>query len=349
MGHPAIENATPFWVEPLFLADEEGRSLLVPLVKATYEVTAKGTVLASEQIPVKPEGEPWGEPGKSSFRYEAEGTLPKPATDVGLVGSAVAPRGGTTEMLVTLQVGPLKKAVRLLGDRTFFKTVGGVGLTKPATFERIPLVWERAFGGWDRSNPTPAKHAYEARNPVGTGFRAPQTQFEEGLLAPNLEDPVRPFKGWGDRPTPTGFGFTSHDWEPRRSYAGTYDQRWEQDRAPLLPKDFDHRFFNAAAPGLVAAGYLRGDEQVLAAGVTAAGGISFKLPGVAPPSVKVEHRGRPDATVGMNLDTVIIDSDAGRLLLFWRGKVSVREPTSVRSIRVVAGTGATMKGATPAA
>ena len=214
MGHPAVDNGTPFAFEPLFLADEEGRPLLVPVVKATYELTERGIALAEEQAPLLAEGELWGKPEVSSYRYEPEGSLPKPATDVVLVGSAVARRPGTMEMLVAFQVGPLKKGVRVLGDRAFYKAAGSVGMTKPSPFEQIPLRWERAFGGWDRSNPDEKKHSVEARNPVGLGFRGSGTRFEEGLRCPNIEDPVRPFKGWGDHPPPAGFGFTSAHWQP---------------------------------------------------------------------------------------------------------------------------------------
>ena len=47
------------------------------------------------------------------------------------------------------------------------------------------------------------------------------------------------------------FGPVGRHWEPRVRYAGTYDDRWTEDRMPLLPKDFDDRFHNAAPPGLV--------------------------------------------------------------------------------------------------
>ncbi len=336
-------------VEPLFLADEEGRPLLVPLVKATYAIGPRGLALAEEQAPVVPEGVPWGDPAESSYRYEPECAFAKAATDVVLVGSAVAPKVGTTEMLVAFQVGPLKKGVRVLGDRAFFKTVGGVGMSRPVPFERLPLQWERAFGGWDRSNPDPKKHDFERRNPVGVGFRLGGSRFEEGLRCPNLEDPARPFKGWGDRPPPAGFGFTSPSWEPRTKYAGTYDEKWTNERSPLLPKDFDRRFLNAASPGLVAPGYLRGDEAVLATGVTAGGGLSFALPGVAPPSVVVAHRGREDVKVATSLDTVIVDTDAGRVFLSWRTQVPVREPTAVATIEIVPGAGTPPKPAAAAA
>jgi hypothetical protein len=339
VGEPAVENGTPFAFEPLFLADEELRPLLVPLVKATYAIVPRGLALAEEQVPVNVPGDPWDETDASSFRYEPECSLPKPATDVVLVGTATAPKRGTTEMLVALRVGPVSKGVRVVGDRLFFKAAGGVGITRPAPFDAIPLRWERAFGGWDRSSADARRHDCESRNPVGVGFRTRHGRFEEGLRCPNLEDPARAFGGWGDRPPPAGFGFTSPGWEPRRSLAGTYDEAWQNERAPLLPRDFDRRFLCAAPPGLVAPGHLRGDEPVTASGVSATGGVSFRLPAVAPPTIAVEHAGREDARVETSLDTVIVDTDAGKLFLFWRGELAVREPTAVRTIRIVPGAG----------
>lgn len=335
MAQPVLDNATPFAVEGLFLADEELRPLFVPVVKATYTIGEGGLVLADEQMPVNPAGERWGDSDPSSYRYEPECAFAKPATDVVLVGSACAPRPGTTEMLVAFQAGPVRSGVRVVGDRAFFKGVGGVGMTKPMAFEKIPLQWERAFGGWDRSHPDAARHTFEPRNPVGTGFRGSGSRFEEGLRAPNVEDPARPFKGWGDRATPAGLGFTSPDWEPRNRFAGTYGKAWEEQRAPLLPKDFDRRFMNAAAPGLVAPGYLRGDEAVVVSGTTPRGGVTFRLPGEPPPRVSVTRNGQPDADVQMSLDTVIVDTDASRLFLLWRGGVVLRDPTGVETVRVV--------------
>jgi hypothetical protein len=349
VGRGAIENGTPFAFEALFLADEDGRALFVPALKATYDISDRGLALAEDQLPLNLAGEAYGDPAESSYRYEPECAFVKPSTDVVLVGSAVAPKAGTTEMLVCFQVGPMKKGVRVFGDRAFYKAVGSVGMTRPVPFERIPLQWERAFGGWDRSHSDEKKHEYEPRNPVGVGFRGKGTRFEEGLRCPNLEDPARPLSGWGDRPPPAGFGFISPNWQPRARFAGTYDEAWEKDRAPLLPKDFDRRFMNAAPPGLIAQGYVRGDELVVATGVTAPAGISFRLPGVAPPKVEVEHAGREDQTVSTNLDTVIVDTDAGKLFLLWRGQIPVREPTAVRSIRIVPAAGTPPKASAPLA
>ncbi|HEY8211360.1 MAG TPA: DUF2169 domain-containing protein [Myxococcaceae bacterium] len=337
MGQPAIENATKLAVEPVFASDEEGRPLLVPMVKATFTIGEGELALAEEQVKVAVAGEPWGKPGESSYKYEPEAVPPKLATDVALIGHAYAPKGAT-EVVVALQVGPLRKMVRVVGDRLWFRSMGAVGKTAPRPFEKIPLLWERAFGGWDRTPEDPKQHRCEGRNPVGVSFRSSARHFEEGLRLPNLEDPAEPLESFGQRVTPAGFGFVGYDWEPRPKLAGTYDEAWSKDRMPLLPRDFDPRFYNGAAPGLTAPGLLRGDEQVAVINASARGKLSFRLPGGPPPKVRVALAQAEDATPAMALDTVIVDTDADRVLLLWRGRVPLIDgPHDVTAIHVESG------------
>jgi hypothetical protein len=336
MGHPTTDNRTPFTFEPLFLSDEEMRPLLVPVVKATFELSPQGKLtLAEEQEPLEMAGKKWDDSEESSDRYEPEAAFFKPATDVVLVGHAHAQERGARELLVALRVGPVQKGVKVIGDRLWFKSMGSIAMTKPAPFERIPLRYERAFGGWDRSHPEAVKHTFEPRNPVGTGFRAPSGRFEEGVRLPNLEDPTQLVKAWGDTPPPAGFGFIGPHWQPRASFAGTYDAAWEKSRKPLLPKDFDRRFLNAASPGLIAPGYLQGNEPVVIANATPEGRLAFNLPGLPPPRVVVFRKRGSDAELELRLDTVIIDTDAMRLFLLWRGMlVLAREPAEVEAMEV---------------
>ncbi len=335
MPADAIENTTTYQAEPVYLADEDGRPVLVPVVKATYDIVEDGLRLAEEQVPVNLGGEMWGPPETSSYKFEPESTPLKLATDVALIGHAHAPSAGATEALVALQIGALKKAVRVVGDRVWFKSLGSVSSTPPRPLSApVPLQWERAFGGWDRTATDPAKHTFEARNPVGVSFRASSRNFQEGLPLPNLEDPLQPLESFGQRVSPVGFGFTGHHWEPRSKLAGTYDEAWTKNRMPLLPKDFDRRFFNAAAPGLVAAGFLRGDEQVAIVNASERGKLVFRLPGVPAPALTVELA-EEDVHPALNLDTVILDTDAHRVYLLWRGWVPLRDgPHDVRSIRL---------------
>jgi hypothetical protein len=325
MAHPNIENETPFAFEYMGLADEEGRPLLLLLAKATYTLGRQGLTLAEQQVPVKWGGEPWGEPGMSSDKYEPECAFFKPATDVVLVGHAHALRKGTTEVLVSLQVGPVKKVIRVVGERTWFRSLGRVSMTKPLPFDMLPLSWERAFGGWDRSDPDPKRHAFEPRNPVGTGFRASPRNFEEGLRLPNLENPETPLREFGQRMVPVGFGFTSPHWQPRAALSGTYDAEWDRTRKPLLPADFQRRFFNAAAPGLVAPAYLKGDEPVALSHASSLGPLTFSLPGQRPPKATVELAHSEDVEPELHLDTLILDTDASQVMLLWRGHVVLGE------------------------
>lgn len=349
MGHAAIENRTALSFQPLFLADEDGRPLLVLVAQATYEIVAgRSLSLAPEQAPPSVEGSLYGaDPASSSYRLEPVFAFIKPATDVVLIGHAVAPRHGATEVSVVFRAGPVGKVVRVVGDRGWARAGGAITATRPHSFDRIPLVYERAFGGWDRSHADPARHTFEPRNPVGIGFRAPGGVFEEGSRLPNLEDPDHLLTQYGQAVPPAGFGFTSPSWQPRASFAGTYDDAWSKDRMPLLPKDFDRRFFNAASPGLVAPGYLKGDEPVLVENASTLGRLSFRLPGARAPRCKVELRRRADVEVETKLDTVVVDTDADRVLLTYRAHVQLAESAhDVRSI-LIYDEGAPARGSAP--
>jgi len=325
VGHAAVDNKTPFVVETLFLADEEMRPLAVPLAMLAFSIGPTGRLKLAEKPPAIPlGGEYYGDPAETSPKYEPQSAFVKPATDVVLIGHAYAPEPGTTTVDVAVRVGAVEKAVRVTGDRTWVKSFGLIRATDPEPFEKIPLRWERAFGGWDRSGPDESRHAFEPRNSVGVGFRSGRGSFEDGLPLPNIEDLGEPLTRFTGRPKPAGLGFTLPHWQPRASFAGTYDAKWDAERKPMLPEDFDIRFFNAAAPGMVAPGLLSGDEEVLVRNATPGGTLSFRLPGGPPPRVRLQLVGRKDHRPEMRLDTVIVNTDDQLLLMLWRGHVALR-------------------------
>jgi hypothetical protein len=336
-NHPTMDCPSNLRAAVLFSQLEDGEPLVVPIIGTTFRIEENQILPVEIQLEINLAGELWGEASKPSYKYEPQCAFTKPATDVILIGHAHASEGRATEALVRLRVGPLDKTVRVTGDRYWMKSLGMVSMSSAEPFEKIPLIYERAFGGWDRSHPDPGKHRFEPRNPIGTGFRSKHGSFEEGIRLPNLEDPRHPISNYGDTPPPAGFGFTSPDWQPRASLAGTYDDQWVKDRMPLLPKDFDRRFFNAASPGLIAPGYLKGNEPVLIENASPRGTLSFNLPRVPPPGCHIQLVGRQDAEVPMFLDTVIINTDEDVLLLLWRGYLPVRNgPHDVVSIQIQA-------------
>lgn len=337
MPHPTLDNRTAFFADALHLVDECFRPLLTVVVKGSFEILAHGTLaLRAEQRPLEIAGrfQDPDHPAQSSYRYEPEVAPLKLATDVVLLGHAYAPTTRTTQMDVGVRVGPLLRSLRVFGDRVWIRAAGGLVLTPPIPFERMPLCYERAFGGWDLSHANPRRHAFEPRNPVGRGFCVWWGRRDR-ILAPNLESIQHPIRSPFDRPAPVGFGFVSPSWQPRARLAGTYDDAWRRLRCPLLPVDFDRRFHNAASPGLVAPGYLHGDEAVTTVGLSPEGRLGFRLPGVPPPTVRVSLARGADRHPVANLDTVIVDLDDRVLTMIWRACLPLPgDPHDVRAIEV---------------
>lgn len=319
-----VENKTPFDAQRFVVEDAAGRDMLVVVVKATYRFDERGaTALAEEQVPLAKADSHYGEPGQSSTREESDFAPFKPASDVALIGDAWAPRGRATEMDVALRVGPVAQRCRVFGERRWVRGILGYRPSAPEAFERMPLVYERAFGGSDTSPKRESDHAWEPANPVGCGLFAKHSQLDPRELAlPNVEDPDDLLRGLGGRPTPAGFGFVGRHWQPRLHWAGSYDAAWQKQRSPLLPLDFDERFHNAAHPRLICPGYLRGDERVELVGVTRAPRVAFSLPGVRV-AVRTVTRDLVRTDLPARLDTLVIEPDESRVTLVWRAREDV--------------------------
>lgn len=309
-----LKNDTPFAASVALLPDATGIDTLYTVVKGTFTV-GRSVGLADEQIPVSFADQHHGDPAASSVRVPSDLCLGKPGTDVVLIGSAWAPGGKPTwSSDVSLTAGTVAKTVRVFGDRVWDSGPGGSSVRYVTPFDRLPLVWERAFGGSDETDRGPV---LEPRNPVGCGFRAPRsTRPVAGLPLPNLEDPAALITSPSDTPQPSCFAPIASHWEPRRSFAGTYDEAWQNSRSPYLPADFDARFFQIAPFGLTASAYFQGGEWIDVRGATPDGALQFQIPALR---LKITYRldsgeeKRPAV-----LDTVIVEPDATRLTLVWR-------------------------------
>lgn len=112
------------------------------------------------------------------------------------------------------------------------------------------------------------------------------------------------------------YGAVPRDREPRRTWAGTYDLAWTQQRMPLLPVDFDPRH-NQAAPLSQTTSYLSGDERFSLRNVYSDGHhVEGFLPGktiVIAGSVLFHY-----FTEVAVLDTVGIWTDRPQITLVWR-------------------------------
>lgn len=311
-----VDNRTPFAAERGWVRDRDGAEVWLVAVKAAFDILPDGTTaVAKEQPPVLRIAEHHGEPGKSSVKYDADLLLTKKTTDVIVVGHAHAPQGmAVTQTDVGFKVGSVQKVLRVFGDRTW----DGKGITEPQHFQKMPLVYERAYGGVDSKSETPEKD-WEWRNPVGTGF-AVSSHNAAGLTLPNIEDPKALIGSWDDHPAPAGFGAIASHWQPRVAFAGTYDDHWMKTRQPLLAEDLDDRFFQCAPADQQAPQFLRGGESVVLLNLSPQGRIQFSLPKLYLGFETRFYDGSREVHQKRALHTVILEPDheAGpRVSLVW--------------------------------
>jgi hypothetical protein len=326
-----LKNNTPFKAAIALFPNEKGVDTLYVTIKATFTLGETSTV-AEQQQPVRLADEYWGEPGHSALKYASDVHLAKPSTDVMVIGAAHAPEGKPVPSLdVSVQAGPRKKVIRVFGDRKWYRYENDLRISPPASFVTMPLVYDRAYGGVCEID---GKMTFEPRNPVGRGFAGERDLAEmDRQPLPNLEDPAHLITFPNDQPAPACFGPVAPSWEPRKSFAGTYNEKWQKEQAPYLPEDFQSNYFNAAHPDLAGPGYLHGGEPVTITNMSPDGAMRFTLP-TCEFDVMVQIEDRTE-TPPMNLETVLIEPDEKRFSLLWRGFVECdKKPLKVSQITV---------------
>jgi hypothetical protein len=201
--------------------------------------------------------------------------------------------------------------LRVVGDRRWTAD----GMSAPGPFVEMPIVYERAFGGVDGKSADPERD-WEWRNPVGTGFVAAR-EHATGVALPNIEYTDQLLRTWSDRPRPGGFGAVGGHWQPRVAFAGTYGDEWKKNRDPLLPEDFDDRFFQCAPEDQQAPAFLRGGEPVALYRLTPHEDVRFSLPKVFLGFETLFLDGTSEVHKARRLHTVILEPDVPRVSLVW--------------------------------
>jgi len=296
----------------------DGRELLIVVAKATYRLPQGDEVaeLAEEQVPLVKADEFTGEPGLSATLYESDFAHHKPMCDVLVVGSAHAPGKGTRKLTVGLEVGPIRKRFEVLGDRVWSRRWFRTVVSGPKPFKTIPLSYDRAYGGTD-TGAKPDKVRTYPENPVGVGYY-PLSRGKKliGRPLPNTQEIGKGATRLKGKLRPMSFGPMSRNFAARVPFAGTYDQRWLDERAPHLPRDFDYGYFQSA-PADQQMPYPAGGEEVRLVNLTASGVMRFRLPRRDLPILIVPHEG--DAVqLDPVVDTVVIEPDLGRMTSTWR-------------------------------
>lgn len=318
----AIRNITPYKAAGAWGRDLQGIHEWIVVVKGTFDIGVDGSLrIADEQIGPLLAPEYHGEPGASSLKYDADLVAAKPTTDVLLNGTAYAPGGRpSTSFVVGMSVGPVKKVLKVNGHQVWEKRALGVRPSPLDPVERVPIVYERAYGGYDHANPDPRNHRLDTRNPVGCGL-VDDPNPRVGQHLPNFEYPDRAVEKAG----PAGFGALDSFWSPRRELAGTYDEKWLKRRMPLLPEDWNPLSLQCAPTDQRPPSPLRGGEVVDLRNLTPGGSLQFVLPKIQLTFNTLidgqakEHRG--------HVATVIIEPDHPRVIMVWKSVINC--PTDI--------------------
>ncbi len=319
-----INNTTPFVTHLSLFPDENGVDTVYPTIKATFQLN--GDIrLADEQQEIAEADQYADEPGNSSLLRASEVMPLKPATDFYLIGHAYAPgKQAVPELDVSIAINEKINRLRVIGDRIWKDAFFGASASKPIPFEKMELCFERAYGGQDVTRK--GVEVSFAANPIGKGYMHSKSERRiDGLHLPNIENPDKLIKRPQDQPEPVGFFPLPACWEPRLNYAGTYDETWERNRAPYLPKDFNLRFYNAGQPNLVFSPYLSGSEQIELINLSPSGRLNFKLPEFRF-NVKAQINGEL-LPIDVLLETVCVEPDESRLTMIWKGRQSCDKQT----------------------
>jgi hypothetical protein len=304
--------------------DRDGRELVVVAIKATFTIPLDGgePLMAEQQRPLVEADQFTGQPGLSAPLYESDYAHRRPICDVVLNGSAYAPANRrATRLDVGLRVGSMTKILEAVGNRFWDKGVWGIRVSDPQPFDVMPISYDNAFGGMERSKSDPEKARTFPANPVGRGY-LPSKEDIDGKPLPNTEEFTKPVTNPNGAYRPMSFGSIGRNWVPRVGFAGTYDQHWLDNRAPFWPDDFDDRYFQSAPPDQQIP-YPNGGEQVVLKNLTPNGTVSFRLPIVSMPVWFLPQRGR-DTRVDSVIDTIVIEPDRGVFTLTWRAVLPMR-------------------------
>ncbi len=114
----------------------------------------------------------------------------------------------------------------------------------------------------------------------------------------------------------------------RQPLFGTFDDAWLDERWPYLPADADPRAFQVALP-LLRTPTLRSGARLVVAGLLEGGRtIDVPLPTQKPHALALSGPNSELVDVVLQLDTLLLDADAMRLEIVWRGSYPAASGTT---------------------
>lgn len=314
-------SSSPLWPVPISTVGKSrggsvvytrgGKLHVTCILKATFrlipdhrmtQTQPEDIVLADAPHSVAPESSLWASCETVPFLSHV---------DVLLTGHACAPVGQwVTSQSVRVAIHRdggllLDKTLHVYGDRDD---------TNITPFEKIPLVYERTYGG-----------AGHAPNPHGTGVIS-------GSRYPNIVHPL-------DSAAVAGFGPLSHDMRLARLAAAEHP-RFIDELVLEVPPNIDETYFQSA-PSDQMLESLEGNEWIEIAGMHPKyPRLVSRLPGLkAVGKVYGVYPEKPDGvrTIKLRPDILRIDVDSLQCSVVFRATIGLRDGRSLQTLRFSAG------------
>ncbi|WDE02882.1 DUF2169 domain-containing protein [Thalassomonas viridans] len=317
-----LVNHTPFASQLLITTNPEGEDIAVLCIKATFTLLPE-IMPADEQLPVILSDEFLADPQTSSLLYASECLPAKPGQDIVVNGTAWSPTGREEPQFdCGITLGEFSKNIRIFGDRHWHKGK----ITTPIPINSMALTYENAYGGYHHFLPdlplSPQSALYYPHNPIGKGFCGRRKGNElQGMPLPNLENPQDLITDSQKPMLPWNLGYIPGHWSPRKEYSGTYDLHWQQQRSPLLPLDFNRKFFFSGAYGCnLPPASVSGGEKVELINLAQQNIIAFTLP-KCELTIQVNFNGEV-SRVEPALETLLFEPDHNRFCFLWKTEIN---------------------------
>jgi hypothetical protein len=303
LSHDAV-TALPGTAAAAVVWQRRGRLQVTVVVKATFAFAQEAPMPWVEPEAIVAGEVHYGKNPARSTRFTTDLAPHLARADVLFTGNAHA-LPGSTVLSMTARLAVLRDDRALVDKRLLVRD--------PVGFEKMPIVYERAYGGVEWPD-----------NPLGVGA-------SPGTDEPNILDPANPERT-------AGFGPIGRAWPARRWLLGAVSRKALEGPRAVIPDDFDWTYFQAA-PADQRVEYLRGDEWIVLEGMhPTEPRLRMRLPGVTG-HARIDGLGSDGARQEIDLlaDTLRIDGDKQRCTVVWRRSFPVANEAELAAVRVVAG------------
>ncbi len=294
-----------------FQRDENGDEVWVVSAKRMWSLT-QNEWLSADEVEIFDDPLYAGEPGFSAMIHDHEFAIHKHCTDVVVSGKARAYAKRPVEQMECrlLLDGHIDKTLVIRGQRDWIEHGGSITVSNPQSFIDCDIDYARAIGGEDE------------RNRIGGGVAS----SNKVLLTQRVPSVFYPKEDWdatSKKVRVAGFGPIPPFFKQRYQLAGTFDDNWLENRRPMLPVDFDRRYYQSAPLDQQCKGYLQGGERLMLSGFSHDDIFSFRLP---------REKYRASADFGddqefkdLELYTVFVDTEKGVVSLTYSAAFACQE------------------------